>query len=125
MQKDEVVEVVLKRRSDLSLGSSVYVVRGEAAILRLQTLLIEFNERCQNPSGTMLDLPYFLQKPGFLKRVPYLFLVARRSGAAVSDLSPDDLSGTALLMEYQISYRLTVESHIRLRQHGTQTPLVL
>ena len=102
MQNEEVVEVVLKRRSDLPVGSSVYVVCGEAAILRLRNLLVQFSERCENPSGTMLDLPYFLQKPGFLKRIPYLFVVSRRSGVDVSELLPEDLTGTVLLLEYSL-----------------------
>ncbi len=102
MQNEEVVEVVLKRRSDLPVGSSVYVICGEAAILRLQNLLVQFSERCENPSGTMLDLPYFLQKPGFLKRIPYLLVVSRRSGIDVSELTPEDLSGTVLLLEYRV-----------------------
>ncbi len=102
MQDQNTVEVVLKRQSDLPLGRSVYVVRGEEAILRLQGLLVRFSALCQNPAGTLLDLPYFLQKPGFLKRVPYLFIVAKRSGASVSSLQPDDLTGTVLLLEYRI-----------------------
>ena len=52
----------------------------------------------------MLDLPYFLQKPGLLKRVPYLYLVSRRSGAAPSELTPEDLVGTVLLLEYHIGH---------------------
>lgn len=102
MQDQNTKEVILKRESDLPLGASVYIVRGEAAILRLQGLLVKYSERCQNLSGTLLDLPYFLQKPGFLKRVPYLFLIAKRSGVPVGELTPDDLTGTVLLLEYRI-----------------------
>ena len=76
-------EVVLKRTDDRAVGTSVYIVQGEAAILRLQGLLVQFSERCGNASSTLLDLPYFLQKPGLLKRSPRLFLAANRSGVPV------------------------------------------
>lgn len=102
MRYRETAEIILKRETDLSLGRSVYVVRGERPILRLQPLLLQFSELCENSSGTLLDLPYFLQKPGFLKRVPYLFVVAKRSGVAVSELKPEEITGTVLLLEYRM-----------------------
>ena len=82
-------------------ASCIYVVKGERAILALQPLLIQFSERCGQP-GTMQDLPYFLQKPGLLKRVPYLYLVATRAGMQPAELQPQDLIGSLLLLEYHI-----------------------
>ena len=81
--------------------ATVHVVRGERAILRLQGLLIALSETCGMPSGTLLDLPYFLQKPGLLRRVPYLVLVSRRSNTRPEALRPEDLLGSVLLMEYR------------------------
>ncbi|MGI4855015.1 MAG: hypothetical protein ACRYF4_13335 [Janthinobacterium lividum] len=63
---------------------------------------MRYSEFCQSPSGTFLDLPYFLQKPGFLKRLPYLFVVSKRSGVPVSSLQPQDIAGTVLLLEYRL-----------------------
>jgi hypothetical protein len=81
--------------------SSIYVIKGERAILALQPLLVRFSEAC-GQSGSMQDLPYFLQKPGLLKRVPYLFLVAKRAGIAPANLQPQDLIGSLLLLEYRV-----------------------
>ena len=80
---------------------TIYVVKGERAILALQPLLVRFSETCGQP-GTMQDLPYFLQKPGLLKRVPYLYLVSNRPGVAVAQVRPRDLIGALLLLEYQV-----------------------
>lgn len=82
-------------------AAPVYIVRGERAILALQPLLIQFGDLCGQP-GIMQDLPYFLQKPGLLKRVPYLYLVARRAGVAPAELQPGDLIGSLLLLEYKV-----------------------
>lgn len=82
--------------------STVHVLRGERAVLRMQDLLIRFSERCGLPSGTLLDLPYFLQKPGLLKRVPYLFLMSSRPALPLEALQPEDLIGTVLLLEYRL-----------------------
>ena len=82
--------------------NTVHLLRGERAILALQGLLIRFSERCCAQSGTLLDLPYFLQKPGLLKRVPYLILVSRRSGVPCDALQPADLVGSVLLLEYRL-----------------------
>ncbi len=79
----------------------MYVVKGERAILALQPLLSRFSEIC-GQAGTMQDLPYFLQKPGLLKRVPYLYLLATRSAVAPSELQPTDLVGSLLLLEYHV-----------------------
>lgn len=122
MQDRDTTEVVLRRDSDLPLGRSVYVVRGEAAILHLQGLLMRFSAACENPSGTLLDLPYFLQKPGFLKRVPYLFVIAKRSGVPVSGLVPEDLTGTVLLLEYRI-WRLGTQAYATNDRSGSGTLL--
>ena len=83
------------------VSSSMYVVKGERAILALQPLLSRFSEIC-GQAGTMQDLPYFLQKPGLLKRVPYLYLLATRSAVAPSELQPTDLVGSLLLLEYHV-----------------------
>ncbi len=80
---------------------SIYVIKGERAILALQPLLIRFSETCGQPSA-MQDLPYFLQKPGLLKRVPYLYLVARRAGIPPKEMRPSDLIGSLLLLEYRV-----------------------
>lgn len=120
----DTAEVILKRKSDLLLGRSVYVVRGEAAILRLQGLLVQFSAQCQNPSGTLLDLSYFLQKPGFMKRVPYLFVVAKRSGVPIGKLLPDDLTGTVLLLEYRF-WRFGTQAYATNDRSGSGTLLAL
>lgn len=104
MQDRDTAEVTLKRAGDLLIGCSVYIVRGDAAILRLQALLVRYSEACSSPSGTFLDLPYFLQKPGFLKRLPYLFIVSKRPGVPASSLQPEDISGTVLLLEYRLGF---------------------
>lgn len=97
------VRQVLLACGDGAYGhATVHVVRGERAVLRLQHLLIGFSEVCGTPSGTLLDLPYFLQKPGLLQRIPYLILVSRRSGAGPEALDPTDLLGSVLLMEYSV-----------------------
>lgn len=80
---------------------SIYVIKGERAVLALQPLLMRFSEAC-GQAGTMQDLPYFLQKPGLLKRVPYLYLVARRPGIPVGELRHKDLIGSLLLLEFHV-----------------------
>ena len=82
-------------------AAPIHVVKGERAILELQHLLIHFSELCGQP-GIMQDLPYFLQKPGLLKRVPYLYLVSKRPGVLPAELQPSDLIGSLLLLEYQV-----------------------
>ncbi len=69
--------------------------------MALQPLLIRFSERCGQP-GTMQDLAYFLQKPGLLKRVPYLCLVAKRPVESPGELAQEDLLGSLLLLEYRV-----------------------
>ena len=124
MQDRDTVEVVLKRASDLSIGCSVYIVRGETSILQLQSLLVRYSETCQSSSGTLLDLPYFLQKPGFLKRLPYLLIVSKRSGVPVSSLQPEDMSGTVLLLEYRL-WRFGTKAFATNDRSGSGTLLAL
>jgi hypothetical protein len=76
-------------------------VKGEKAILALQPLLVSFSERC-GQQGTMQDLRYFTQKPGLFKRIPYLYLVAKRPVRTPSELTPEDLLGSLLLLEYRV-----------------------
>ncbi len=98
----ETVESSLPSTGERSLtASTIYVVKGERAILALQPLLIRFSEAC-GQAGTMQDLPYFLQKPGLLKRIPYLYLVAKHPGVAPAQLRPEDLIGSLLLLEYHV-----------------------
>jgi hypothetical protein len=87
--------------ADFRAKSAIHVIKGEQAILALQPLLNRFSEAC-GQAGTMQDLPYFLQKPGLLKRVPYLYLVAKRPAGALSELQPSDLIGSLLLLEYHV-----------------------
>jgi hypothetical protein len=82
-----------------SFRYAVHLARGGESILRLRKLLVTFSERCGQP-GTMDDLAYFLSKPGLLKRVPCLFLIAKRQNVKLEELELDDLLGALLLYEY-------------------------
>ena len=86
-----------RSKARLQLQPHVQIVNGCKAILALSDLLLHFAERCEQ-SGAMEDLTYFLSKPGFLKRVPRLMLIARSS-----ELSPESLLGALLLFEYRVA----------------------
>lgn len=84
-------------KARLQLQPHVHIVSGRKAILALSDLLLRFAERCDQ-SGAMEDMTYFLAKPGFLKRVPRLMLIAKSS-----ELSPESLLGALLLFEYHVA----------------------
>jgi hypothetical protein len=88
-------------RGDGDLCRGVHLVRGAEPILRMRSMLLEFSERCDQP-GTMEDLPYFLSKPGLLKRVPCLFLLAKRQDLRPDELLVDDLLGALFLYEFRV-----------------------
>jgi len=91
-------------RKQTNLSSSeptfVHIVKGRERILAFRRILIPFSERCEQP-GTMEDLPYFLSKPGLLRRVPKLYLVVKRKGLKPEQITVDDLAGTVLLYEFE------------------------
>ena len=80
---------------------SVHVIRGSDAILAHRKMLIDFSQRCGQPS-TMEDLTYFLSKPGLLTRIPSLFLVVKRANLTVTELTVEDLEGALFLYEYSL-----------------------
>ena len=86
-----------RSKARLQLQPHVHIVSGRKAILALSDLLLRFAERCEQ-SGAMEDMSYFLSKPGFLKRVPRLMLIARSS-----ELSAESLLGALLLFEYHVA----------------------
>ncbi len=90
-----------RSKARLQLQPHVHIVSGAKAILAMSELLLQFSDRCEQP-GAMEDMSYFLSKPGFLKRVPRLMLIARSS-----DLTPESLLGALLLFEYSILGRRT------------------
>jgi hypothetical protein len=98
--------VVERRRAGLQRAADtvrhgIHVVRGGEAILRMRAMLIELSQRCGQP-GTMEDLTYFLSKPGFLKRVPHLYLMVKRQNLVLEEITVDELLGALLLYEYQV-----------------------
>ena len=86
-----------RSKARLQLQPHVQIVSGRKAILALGDLLLRFADRC-GQAGAMEDMTYFLSKPGFLKRVPRLMLIAKSS-----DLSPESLLGALLLFEYHVA----------------------
>ena len=89
--------VLLRRQAGTQSQPHVQIVSGHQAILAQSDLLSRFAERCDQ-AGAMEDLTYFLGKPGFLKRLPRLMLIAESS-----ELSSETLLGALLLFEYQIA----------------------
>ena len=94
-------KAAVKTIPDRRRQACVLMVRGQKNILALQALLVRFSESC-GQAGTMQDLPYFLQKPGLLKRVPYLCLVSKRAVRSPGEMVPADLLGALFLLEYRI-----------------------
>src|SRR5260370_35290157 len=84
-----------------SVRHGIHVVRGSDSILRMREMLIELSLRCGQP-GTMEDVTYFLSKPGLLKRVPQLCLIAKRQNLLPEQIRVDDLLGHLLLYEYEV-----------------------
>ncbi len=98
--------VLERRTADLQsktgvVRHGVHVVRGSDSILRMREMLIELSLRCGQP-GTMEDVTYFLSKPGLLKRVPQLCLIAKRQNLLPEQITVDDLLGALLLYEYEV-----------------------
>ena len=91
----------LHSKAKLQLEPHVHIVSGASAILALSELLLRFADHCEQ-AGAMEDMTYFLSKPGFLKRVPRLMLIAKSS-----ELTPESLLGALLLFEYNILGRRT------------------
>lgn len=85
----------------VSVGSYVVrLIRGERAIVEARNLALAFAERC-GQAEAIRDLPYYLRKPGLLKRTPVLLLVTRADGPRdVASIQMSDLLGTVLLFEY-------------------------
>ena len=90
-----------RAKAKLHLQPHVQIVSGTKAILGLSELLLRFADRC-GQAGAMEDMTYFLSKPGFLKRIPRLMLIAKSS-----ELTPDSLLGALLLFEYRVAGRGT------------------
>ena len=91
----------IRSKAKLQLQPHVQIISGAKDILAMGELLLHFADRCEQP-GAMEDMSYFLSKPGFLKRVPRLMLIAR-----TSDLTPESLLGALLLFEYNLLGRRT------------------
>lgn len=80
-------------------GANIYVVRGREPILRMQSILTEFSERC-GQAGATDDIGYFLSKPGILQRVPQLLLFTRLPVPVMAKITAGDLTGALLLYRY-------------------------
>lgn len=93
--------VSARTKARLQLQPHIQLVTGHHAILALSDLLMAFADRCQQP-GAMADMTYFLSKPGFLKRIPRLMLIAKSS-----ELTAESLLGALLLFEFQVAGRGT------------------
>ncbi len=90
------LKLVAPAEMHASLQPQVRVVSGSRAILAVSGLLQQFADRC-GQLGAMEDLSYFLSKPGFLKRVPRLMLIAKDAEPTL-----DSLLGALLLFEYRV-----------------------
>ena len=79
----------------------IHTICGREAVLRMQPVLEQLSERC-GQQGAMDDLPYFLSKPGALKRIPYLLLFLKDGQTRTDKLTADDLMGAVLLYQYRV-----------------------
>jgi len=79
----------------------VHVLKGRDAVLRLESRLIAFSERC-GQSGAMQDLSFFLSKPGALPRTPYLLLLSESDDLDPNNPNLDDLLGVLLIFEFRL-----------------------
>jgi hypothetical protein len=89
-----------------SLGSDLdaahfFVLRGRAAILRVQPVLVRLSALCKQ-TGAMDYLEYFLTGTDNLKKIPYLVLVGKRRDLNVAELQAEDLKGAVLVYEYKV-----------------------
>ena len=78
-----------------------FVLRGRAAILRIQPVLVRLSSLCEQ-TGAMDYLEYFLTGPDNLKKIPYLVLVGKRSNSNLAELRAEDLKGAVLVYEYKV-----------------------
>ncbi|MBB5345563.1 hypothetical protein HDF10_003557 [Edaphobacter lichenicola] len=78
-----------------------FVLRGRAAILRIQSVLVHLSALCQQ-TGAMDYLEYFLTGTDNLKKIPYLVLIGKRGDLNVADLRAEDLKGAVLVYEYKV-----------------------
>jgi hypothetical protein len=81
--------------------STIHIVSGRDAILRMRPILAELCTRCDQ-TGAMDDVVYFLSKPGALSRVPYLLLLSTTAIPNTDSLTAEDLLGAVLLYKYSI-----------------------
>ena len=79
-----------------------HLVEDRAAILRLNGILIEFAEGCDQP-GAMQDMAYFLSKPGLLRRTPQLMLIFAGTKPPLDRITSESLLGAILLYNYRVS----------------------
>lgn len=89
------------RYADNPSSAHFFVLRGRAAILRLQPLLETLSELCGQVGATDY-LEYFLTASDNLKKTPYLVLMTSRFDADVFELRAEDLWGAALVYEYRV-----------------------
>jgi len=81
--------------------STIHIVSGHDAVLRLRPVLADLCTKCDQ-AGVMDDVVYFLSKPGALKRVPRLLLVSKTPVLNMDRLTSDDLLGAVLLYKYSV-----------------------
>ena len=89
------------RKDAVAIHQATHVLSGRESILRMREMLIEFSLSC-GQSGTMEDITYFLTKPGLLKRIPKLYLIAKTENLRLEQITVGDLMGVVLLFEYKI-----------------------
>jgi len=87
-------------RNDLD-AAHFFVLRGRAAILRVQPVLVSLCALCEQ-TGAMDYLEYFLTGTDNLKKIPYLVLVEKRPNLDLAELRAEDLKGAVLVYEYKI-----------------------
>ena len=78
-----------------------FVLRGRAAILRIQPVLVRLSALCTQ-TGAMDYLEYFLTGTDNLKKIPYLVLVGKRPDLNIAELRAEDLKGAVLVYEYKV-----------------------
>jgi hypothetical protein len=87
-------------RNDLD-AAHFFVLRGRAAILRVQPILVSLCALCEQ-TGAMDYLEYFLTGTDNLKKIPYLVLVEKRPNLELAELRAEDLKGAVLVYEYKV-----------------------
>ncbi len=88
-------------QADNPNSAHFFVLRGRAAILRLQPVLETLSELCGQIGATDY-LEYFLTATDNLKKTPYLVLMTSRFDAGVCELRAEDLYGAVLVYEYRV-----------------------